>query len=296
MLGDIHDCDVWTSFLPGFLEEERLRTLKYYGHGKGMGRLKPGLDLLARERLKHREKRYAEFVAFWDKHKPVWNELHHTLNVMNGTHVHDDRQSPDYDACMRAALELGRAHGFEEGHSRQVTDLALALFDCLQELHSLGSDERTLLACAGILHDIGVPEGARGHHRRSMEKILASNLFPLSPREQMITALVAFYHRKVVPSSSHEEYAALPPEDRRIVSTLAAILRVADGLDRTHRDVVESLSCEISPEVIRINCICRGPSLEESLYGSIKGDLFRDVFGRDLIITDVAAGPAAESK
>ncbi|HVN71393.1 MAG TPA: CHAD domain-containing protein, partial [Desulfomonilia bacterium] len=227
MLGDIHDCDVWTSYLPQFLDEERLRTQKYYGHIRGIARLKSGLEQLAQERHNNRDKRYGEFITFWDKHKPVWNELHQTLNAMSGAYSHNTPQSPDYDTCVRTAVEIGRAHGFEENHARQVTNLALAIFDCMHELHGLGTDERSLLACAGLLHDIGLAQSLRGHHKHSMEKILASDLFPLSPREQMMTALIAYYHRKVIPSARHEQYAALPQEDRLIVSTLAAILRVA---------------------------------------------------------------------
>jgi CHAD domain-containing protein len=292
MLGDIHDCDVWASLLPQFLEEERRRTQKYYGHIRTLAQLKPGLELLAQERQENRAKRYGEFITFWDKNKPAWDELHHTLNAMSGVYSRNTPQSPDYDTCVRTAIELGRAHNFEESHAMQVTNLALTIFDCLHELHALGTDERTLLACAGVLHDIGLAESPRGHHKHSMEKILASDLFPLSPREQMMTALIAFYHRKVIPSESHEEYVALPPGDRRTVSILAAILRVADGLDRTHQGLVESISCEVFPEVVRINCAFRGPSLEECLYGSIKGDLLRDVFGRDLIITDMVDAPS----
>ncbi len=54
LLGDIHDCDVWVDYLPQFLEEERIRTVEYYGHARPLNRLKAGILYLQQERQEHR--------------------------------------------------------------------------------------------------------------------------------------------------------------------------------------------------------------------------------------------------
>lgn len=77
LLGDIHDCDVWVSYVPQFLEEEQERTLEYFGHARPFGRLKPGILYLRQERQEQREKLYTEFVGFWQELQAqnTWDNL-----------------------------------------------------------------------------------------------------------------------------------------------------------------------------------------------------------------------------
>jgi CHAD domain-containing protein len=81
MLGDIHDSDVWLEFLPRFPEEERERALAFQGNRRGQARLKPGIAFLIEDRQAFREKRYREFIQFWDQHQQAgtWAELVKTL-------------------------------------------------------------------------------------------------------------------------------------------------------------------------------------------------------------------------
>ena len=65
LLGDTHDCDVWVEYLPQFLEEEKARTLEYYGHTRPLNRLKTGILYLQQERQDHRMELYQEFAELW---------------------------------------------------------------------------------------------------------------------------------------------------------------------------------------------------------------------------------------
>ena len=192
----------------------------------------------------------------------------------------DGPAAPD-DAAILAAVEaLADNCHYEEAHSRQVTALALRLFDELGGLHGLGADERRYLHWAGLLHDIGWVDGRQGHHRSSQRLILAARSLPLDDRVRRIVASVARYHRKALPGEAHEHFAALAPADRRIVRALAAILRIADGLDRTHGDVVRSVRCRVAPDRVVIACFTAGPAAAEVEAARKKADLFVGVFGR----------------
>lgn len=81
ILGDIHDCDVWVEYLPKFLEEERERTLEYYGHTKPLSLLEPGILYLKQELQKKRENLYQDFVEFWEEQKSqnTWKNLGQVL-------------------------------------------------------------------------------------------------------------------------------------------------------------------------------------------------------------------------
>lgn len=65
LLGAIHDCDVWTSTLEAFLEEERARTLDYCGNERPLRRLAPGINHLRRERAVARERLFRDFQQLW---------------------------------------------------------------------------------------------------------------------------------------------------------------------------------------------------------------------------------------
>ncbi|MBM3240805.1 CHAD domain-containing protein [Candidatus Poribacteria bacterium] len=83
ILGDIHDYDVWVEYLPQFLEEERVRTLEYFGHTRPLNLLKAGILYLQQECQQRRDQRYKEFVEFWEElqHQAVWENLGQILHA-----------------------------------------------------------------------------------------------------------------------------------------------------------------------------------------------------------------------
>jgi exopolyphosphatase / guanosine-5'-triphosphate,3'-diphosphate pyrophosphatase len=112
-----------------------------------------------------------------------------------------------------------------------------------------------------------------------MYLILNSDLFGLTRHDMQIVGIVSRYHRKAVPRPSHPEFAALPLEDRMTVVKLAAILRVADSLERTHRELPRAL--EFRREADRFVILVRDMEdlTMERLVLREKGNLFADVFG-----------------
>ncbi|MDD5369652.1 MAG: CHAD domain-containing protein [Anaerolineaceae bacterium] len=77
LLGEIHDCDVWTGFLPLFLERERRRILDFYGSMRGYSRITPGIQAFLADRQGQREQKYLDFVHFWSQHKTknTWGDI-----------------------------------------------------------------------------------------------------------------------------------------------------------------------------------------------------------------------------
>lgn len=66
-LGSLHDCDVWIALLPDFIQSERQRTLKYFGHLRGFTRFIPGIERFQQDRRAKRESVYLEFFDFWNE-------------------------------------------------------------------------------------------------------------------------------------------------------------------------------------------------------------------------------------
>lgn len=192
--------------------------------------------------------------------------------------------SPEQESIFKAVIGLAQTCSYEADHTHQVTRLALILFDELRNLHHLADEERFFLLCAGILHDIGWVEGWQGHHKTSLRIILSTTLLPFKNRQRLIVGSIARYHRKALPDLSHDSYAALTEPDRQLVRVLAACLRVADGLDRSHQSLVKDIKFKITPKKIVLTCIVNNDIEEEVAYAKEKGDLFEKVFEHKLEI------------
>ena len=145
------------------------------------------------------------------------------------------------DVRKRSVIELAERCSWEGDHSRQVAELALALFDQTRRVHGLGAREREWLELGSYLHDIGNHISYKGHHRHSYYLIKNGNLRGFEPEEIEIIALLARFHRRATPKSDHELIADLDHDSRQTVAVLSAFLRLAETLDRSRHGVVKGL-------------------------------------------------------
>ena len=162
-------------------------------------------------------------------------------------------------------LALMREKETRPVHVQHVAILALQLFDQLVGLHGFGERERLLLEAASHLHDIGhgIVVTGEGHHKESARLIREHPWTSFTPQEVEIIAQVARYHRKSMPELSHDEFQALGEWDRRLVQRLAALLRLADSLDRNHTQLVQQVRVELPTNQIVFRLEASGPVLRE---------------------------------
>jgi exopolyphosphatase/pppGpp-phosphohydrolase len=184
---------------------------------------------------------------------------------------------------LEAVLALAKKCNYDKQHTHQVEKLSLQLFDQLVQLHRLGNKERFLLRCGEILHDIGWIEGQKGHHKVALRIVMEDSTLPFDFRDKSIIALLARYHRKRPPADGDTYYRNLNAKDKTIVLKLAGILRIADGLDRTHRNLVENINCKIRGNHLVLTCSSKKPLDEEFSAAIDKADLFKQVFDKKLI-------------
>lgn len=181
---------------------------------------------------------------------------------------------------VESALALAREHPEELAHLRQVARLAAILFRELEPLHGMGDREHELLCCAALLHDVGISVSYQRHHKHSLRLILEQPLVGFEPAEQLLVANVARYHRKAKPKAKHSAFAELGDEDQETVRRLAAILRVADGLDRAHERAVEQLDAVQRTPMHWVIEVRGSGDLAYAVWAAErKADLFEDVYG-----------------
>jgi exopolyphosphatase/guanosine-5'-triphosphate,3'-diphosphate pyrophosphatase len=146
------------------------------------------------------------------------------------------------DLRMRSVLGLLGRFDTDGRHCRHVAALSLQLFDALAPWHDLGAKEREWLQFAALLHDVGSSIAYDGHAQHSAYIIRNGGLRGLTAEEIEMVALVARYHGGARPRKRRDEaFAALPRKRRRTVRWLAAMLRVAEGFDRSHYQLVRGL-------------------------------------------------------
>lgn len=193
-------------------------------------------------------------------------------------------------AVSEACLRLGRRYHFDEAHGMLVARFATRLFDELATRHRMSPRDRILLHAAALLHDVGDFVRYEGHHKHSYYLIVHGDLMGLSPSEREIVANVARYHRKSPPQLDHENFRTLSREDRAKVKAMAAILRVADALDREHRAKVAGVSGRIEGDTLVLELSgTEDRSLEEWTVGA-KCGMLKDALGLDVRIVDAATG------
>lgn len=188
----------------------------------------------------------------------------------------------DENAMTRAAVQLGRRYHFDEPHATQVDRLACLLFDGLSALHELGPLDRQLLRAAALLHDIGDFISSAAHHKHTQYIIENTDLMGLSPEHRHIVGCIARYHRRAMPSPNHAPFKKLSPTDKKRVRKLAAILRVADALDRGHRSKVRALDIRVAADAVTIVPKGSGDLALEVWTARRKAELFERTLDRAL--------------
>jgi exopolyphosphatase/guanosine-5'-triphosphate,3'-diphosphate pyrophosphatase len=206
------------------------------------------------------------------------------------------RKEPSRATALRRFADRCRT---DRRHVEQVLALAKVLYDALGKRLLCETGDWEILEAAALLHDVGQLVSYKGHHRHSYHLILHAESLPLSPHERMLVAVVSRYHRKRPPSKKHPEFAALSPEDRARVRRLAALLRVADGLDRGHVAAVELLRVRQNAGKLVIEATPRlaTTDLKLEMWGATrKSDLLAKLLGGELEINSAQMAEAKPGK
>jgi exopolyphosphatase/guanosine-5'-triphosphate,3'-diphosphate pyrophosphatase len=186
---------------------------------------------------------------------------------------------------LTSVLHLARRCNWDEVHGRQTARLALDLFDQTTGLHGLGPHDRELLEHAALLHDIGEHVSTESHHKHSAYLIGNGRLRGFAPDEVDFTAALARAHRGGGPKPSHEPFASLTREARERVTRLAALLRVADGLDRGRAGAVAGTDMVIDDSGAHLLVRADGDISIELWGARRKRELFERVFDCRLDVT-----------
>jgi exopolyphosphatase/guanosine-5'-triphosphate,3'-diphosphate pyrophosphatase len=196
----------------------------------------------------------------------------------------------------RAAVEeFAKNCSVDLPHARQVSRIAGSLWEQMSAALDLKPEDRELIESAALVANVGYLINFEGHHKHSYHLILNSELPGFERRQLQVLANVARYHRGNAPKRKHEQFSELTAEDQDRVRKLAAILRLALALDRTHQQHVGEVKATVRDDLVRITIQAHGATDVDLWAAARKVDLFEKVFGRSVRFS-VRGGDAARRK
>lgn len=211
-----------------------------------------------------------------------------TVNLRDGLleqmAAKDDWSDEFRSQVVRSAINLGAKYDFDQGHAVHVADLCAQLFNALQDEHKLGRRYESILYVAALLHEIGLFVSHAAYHKHSMYLIQNSEIFGLSQDDLRLISLVARYHRRASPQSTHEDYAVLNRELRVAVSKMAAILRIAIALDESRSQQITKIACKASRGRLVITVAGVHDLSVEQMAIEQASILFREIFGASVLL------------
>jgi exopolyphosphatase / guanosine-5'-triphosphate,3'-diphosphate pyrophosphatase len=184
-----------------------------------------------------------------------------------------------YDAAARQLIvgtrSFARRLAYDQPHAEHVRELSILLFDQLQPVHHLPAQSRVLLEAGALLHDVGHMVSHRGHHKHGEYLALNGDVPGLEGRDRaVVAALVRYHNRKSEPAGHHIAYSSLNNNDKRIVRRLSAILRIAEGLDHSHRQRVTNLQTSFQRGSVALQVHAQGDAAEDLRDANRSAELF----------------------
>lgn len=168
-------------------------------------------------------------------------------------------------------------------HALQVKSYAMMLYEAVKNFDKeFEEKDQEYLKAAALLHDIGYFIDKKSHHKHSLAMIKEMDIPEFDKYEKLIIGNIARYHRSALPSEEkHIEYAELQKIDRVKVSKLAGMLRIADGLDKPHKNLIIGISAENVDNIIIFHLKTMGfiPKLEMAVE---KSDLLKQIYNKDV--------------
>jgi exopolyphosphatase/guanosine-5'-triphosphate,3'-diphosphate pyrophosphatase len=160
------------------------------------------------------------------------------------------------------------------------------LYTALQPLHQLPASPGKLLEAAAYLHDVGHYVSSVGHHKHSWYLVANADMPGFTERERLLIAALCRYHRKALPNAEHNTYQLLTAEEKRIITMMIPLLRLADNLDRSHEQRIEAVDCKVrdSGDVV-LQVRSSGDIDLEQWAAERAGEAFREVYNRGIAIT-----------
>jgi exopolyphosphatase/guanosine-5'-triphosphate,3'-diphosphate pyrophosphatase len=190
-----------------------------------------------------------------------------------------DNSSISEKDIVSSVRRLGERYLYDREHAEFVERVAMQLFDGAKRLHGFSGRERLLLQIAAIAHDFGKFINARSHSMLSYDIMMNSDILGLSKNDLTIVANIIRFHSRNSGLADDPGYNALDFDTRLRVSKLTACLKLADAMDRSHRQKLSEVRISLAEQSMTVRAETGQDALLEEWEFEKNGSLFEEVFG-----------------
>lgn len=191
------------------------------------------------------------------------------------------RREHDFEADIIAcAMNISRRYMGSRRRAETLENLTTIIFDSMKKIHGLGKRERLYLRLAAILHDCGKYISLVNIGETSYNIIMATEIIGLSHAEREIVANVvrynhsAFDYYKGLQNSGTE----LDRESYLVVAKLTAIIRLANSMDRSHKQKMNGVKAVLKDNELILSVDTQEDITLESGFFHRRSEFFREVF------------------
>lgn len=184
----------------------------------------------------------------------------------------------DFDEdVMFAARHLAERYQAYSKHTEAVLNMALTIFDAMKKVHGMGKRERLLLQVAAMLHDCGRYISLVNQAECTYQIIMSSEIIGMTHLEREIVASTIKYNSQKLPSYEVMK-DKMNQESYMIVAKLAAILKIANAMDRSHKQKFRNMKAVLRDRELLITVeAAESIVLEKGLF-STYADSFEEIF------------------
>ncbi|MDE6168703.1 MAG: HD domain-containing protein, partial [Acetatifactor sp.] len=193
---------------------------------------------------------------------------------------HDFEQ--DIIAC---AMNISKRYMGSRKRAETLENITTTIFDSMKKVHGLGKRQRLYLRLAAILHDCGKYISMVNIGTTSYNIIMATEIIGLSHMEREIVAnVVRFNHSRFTYYGQQDGVQGLDRESYLTVGKLTAILRLANGLDRSHKQKMRGLKAALKDNRLILTVDTQEDITLEKGFFEAKAEVFQEVFSVEPVL------------
>lgn len=197
-----------------------------------------------------------------------------------GEHIKMFQKEHDFEQDILAcAMNISKRYQGSRKRAQTLENISTTIFDSMKKVHGMGQRERLYLCLAAILHDCGKYISLVNIGETSYDIIMATEIIGLSHRErEMVASIVRFNHSDFTYGDTYTGKRGADEATYLTVAKLTAILRLASGLDRSHKQKFKDLKAVLRDNELHLSAVTGEDTLLELSYFTAKAAFFREVF------------------
>jgi len=186
---------------------------------------------------------------------------------------------------IASAFNISKRYMGSRKRSEALENITTIIFDSMRKMHGLGKRERLYLRLSAILHDCGKYISLVNTGEASFQIIMSTEIIGLSHQEREIVAsVVRFNHSRFVYDVQRMGADSLDDKSFLVVAKLTAILRLATGLDRSHKQKLQGLKAVLKENQLVLMVDTQEDITLEKGFVEANGEFFKEVFSVEPVL------------